>query len=281
MCRSRIVTVLTVIAALTGAVLCTHPSPAAAAEEPASWFAVQVAAAGTAEFAYRTQVPEFAQQAAAVRSQRLGLTVDGWAARLASAGTPASPVSVERFRADRVLAARAVALDATIEQYTEERAARFTELAAAVVYLAGGGDPERFATALLDATAQQVQAVLGGLAVLGSPYRFGAAGPSTFDCSGLLHYLAPSLPLKAAYQFDALEATATVFTPNQPARPNVGDLVFFAGGSTAAGPLAIGHVAIALPEGIVLHASSAAGAVTLDRLDAMRSPVAAAPFPAW
>jgi cell wall-associated NlpC family hydrolase len=276
MCRSRIVTVLTVITSLWCAVPGTSVAAAAA---PVTSLTAQVTAAGTAEFAYRTQVPELERQAAAVRSQRLGLTVDGWAARLTGTGGAAVPMSVERFRTDRALAARVAALDATIEQYTEERAARFTELAAAVVFAVGAGDPNRFATVLLGATPRQVQVVLSGLAVLGAPYRFGAAGPSTFDCSGLLHYLAPALPLKAAYQFDALEAAATVFTPNQTARPNVGDLVFFAGGSTAAGPLAIGHVALALPEGIVLHASAAAGAVTLDRLDAMRSPVATAPFP--
>ena len=59
---------------------------------------------------------------------------------------------------------------------------------------------------------------------LGKPYRYGAAGPDSFDCSGLTMYAwragGVSLPHSAAMQYDAIPHVAV--TQLQP-----GDLVFF------------------------------------------------------
>lgn len=59
---------------------------------------------------------------------------------------------------------------------------------------------------------------------IGTPYRYGGAGPDAFDCSGLVSYahreLGVSVPRTAAEQF----AAATP-VPRQELRP--GDLVFF------------------------------------------------------
>lgn len=57
----------------------------------------------------------------------------------------------------------------------------------------------------------------------GEPYRYGASGPSSFDCSGLTQYvysqLGVSLPRTAAQQ-----ANAVTRIPQSSARP--GDLIF-------------------------------------------------------
>lgn len=57
---------------------------------------------------------------------------------------------------------------------------------------------------------------------LGKPYRFGAEGPSAFDCSGLVQYVYGRVGIRLPRTVAAIRATATrVSTP----RP--GDLVFY------------------------------------------------------
>lgn len=77
---------------------------------------------------------------------------------------------------------------------------------------------------------------------IGRPYRYGAAGPSSFDCSGLVQYvfaqLGKSLPRTAADQ-----AAAVRHIPRSQAQP--GDLVLFPGG---------GHIGIYVGDGMMLDA---------------------------
>jgi cell wall-associated NlpC family hydrolase len=87
-------------------------------------------------------------------------------------------------------------------------------------------------------------AVNTALAQQGKPYAYGAAGPSAFDCSGLVNYAfkkaGKSLPRTA-------RALATVGTPVSKGNLRPGDLVFFYGAS---------HVAIYVGNGNVVHAST-------------------------
>src|SRR5947209_18858885 len=80
----------------------------------------------------------------------------------------------------------------------------------------------------------------------GKPYRYGAAGPSAFDCSGLVmyvfrHALGKSLPHNAAAQYHAVQHIS-----RRALRP--GDLVFASFGN------GISHVGIYAGNGYMWHA---------------------------
>ncbi|MFY0407216.1 C40 family peptidase [Solicola sp. PLA-1-18] len=84
-------------------------------------------------------------------------------------------------------------------------------------------------------------------AQLGEPYVFGAAGPSSWDCSGLTMRAwragGRSLPHFSGAQYDAS-------TPVPVGRARRGDLLFWSNG----GPGSIYHVALYLGGGMMIHA---------------------------
>ena len=94
---------------------------------------------------------------------------------------------------------------------------------------------------------------------LGSPYRWGAAGPSSFDCSGLTMMAwragGKSLPHYSAAQYSAS-------TPISRAALQPGDLVFW--GSS---PRSIHHVALYIGNGQILHAPRTGKPVQVDSID--------------
>jgi cell wall-associated NlpC family hydrolase len=85
------------------------------------------------------------------------------------------------------------------------------------------------ATARVVTRAPVVRTTLGVRAItearkhFGAPYRWGATGPRSFDCSGLTHYvfarLGVRLPRTAAAQYSAIHHIA-------PSHKRVGDLIF-------------------------------------------------------
>jgi cell wall-associated NlpC family hydrolase len=103
-------------------------------------------------------------------------------------------------------------------------------------------------------------------AQLGKPYSFGGAGPSAFDCSGLVAYAFRSigvyLPHNAAAQYDA---TARIsYSQLQP-----GDLVFYEPGGSGY----IDHVAIYVGGGRVLEADTYGIPVEIDPIGYVGNPV--------
>lgn len=112
----------------------------------------------------------------------------------------------------------------------------------------GGTAPDLGAEALVAAESR-----------IGSPYRYGGAGPDAFDCSGLVAYAYSragiSLPRTAAQQF-------AVSTPVR--RPDLrpGDLVFFRvdGGD-------VGHVGIYAGDDRLVDAPQTGGKVRMASLD--------------
>ncbi|HNN47598.1 MAG TPA: NlpC/P60 family protein [Marmoricola sp.] len=94
---------------------------------------------------------------------------------------------------------------------------------------------------------------------LGMPYRWGAAGPSAFDCSGLTMMAwragGKSLPHYSAAQY-------STSTPISRAALKPGDLVFW--GSS---PGRIHHVALYLGGGQILHAPRTGQPVRVDSID--------------
>ncbi|WP_293781503.1 C40 family peptidase [uncultured Aeromicrobium sp.] len=119
----------------------------------------------------------------------------------------------------------------------------------------------------------RVEAMIGyARAQLGKPYGWGAAGPGSFDCSGLtlraLEAAGTAVPRTAGAQYAALRK----ITPSQRQR---GDLLFWSNGSAAS----IDHVAIYLGDGEMIHAPRPGRSVEIVPVDYWIQPdLAARPF---
>ncbi|MFF1294402.1 MULTISPECIES: C40 family peptidase [unclassified Streptomyces] len=91
----------------------------------------------------------------------------------------------------------------------------------------------------------------------GSPYKWGAAGPHRFDCSGLTLYsfkkAGKSLPRTAAQQYNK---TRHISSGNRKA----GDLVFFHSGSS------VYHVGIYAGKGKIWHSPKSGEVVKLQKI---------------
>jgi cell wall-associated NlpC family hydrolase len=105
-------------------------------------------------------------------------------------------------------------------------------------------------------------AVRTALAQVGKPYRWGATGPATFDCSGLVRFAYAdaglSLPRTSRQQWSAGRHV-------QVAGLRPGDLVFFA--HDPADPASIHHVGMYVGQGLMVHAPHTGALV---RVDAVR-----------
>lgn len=110
----------------------------------------------------------------------------------------------------------------------------------------------------LSPAASRASAMQNALGKLGTPYRWGAAGPSAFDCSGLTSWAfkqaGVSLPRTS-------RAQATVGTPVAKANLQPGDLVFFY--------KPVSHVGIYIGNGQVVHASTSGQPVKIGNVSAM------------
>lgn len=100
---------------------------------------------------------------------------------------------------------------------------------------------------------------LRAISLVGRPYRWGGAGPSSFDCSGLVRYvheqLGIAVPRTAAEQFQAAR-------PVNPAGLSPGDLLFFRLSGKR-----VSHVAIYAGEGRFVHAPQTGRSVEIKTLD--------------
>jgi cell wall-associated NlpC family hydrolase len=106
--------------------------------------------------------------------------------------------------------------------------------------------------------ATRASALQNAMSKIGSPYRYGAAGPVAFDCSGLVNwaYKAAGVALPRTSR-----QLSTIGTPVAKADLQPGDLVFFY--------RPISHVAIYIGDGKVVHASNRRDPVKISNLAAM------------
>ena len=90
---------------------------------------------------------------------------------------------------------------------------------------------------------------------LGAPYVWGAAGPSAFDCSGLIVWAYKQLGVSLPHSSATL---STMGTPVSKAALQPGDLVFFYS--------PVSHVGIYAGNGMVLNATQSGEPVQLSKL---------------
>lgn len=95
----------------------------------------------------------------------------------------------------------------------------------------------------------------------GAPYKWGAAGPHSWDCSGLVMkaWAAGGTPLPHSSVGQYLAST-----PIQRSQLRAGDLVFW---GSSAKPGSIFHVAIYQGDGTIIHAPRTGRPVSVDKLD--------------
>jgi cell wall-associated NlpC family hydrolase len=113
------------------------------------------------------------------------------------------------------------------------------------------------ATAVSATTATAQAAVNTAMAQRGKPYRWGGAGPSSFDCSGLTSFAYRAAGI-ALPRTTAAQAHAGAPVSRAHLRP--GDLVFFYNG---------GHVGIYVGNNQVVHAPTAGDVVKVTKMDYM------------
>ncbi|MEU7811893.1 C40 family peptidase [Pseudonocardia sp. NPDC049154] len=114
------------------------------------------------------------------------------------------------------------------------------------------------ASAGLSPAVKRASALSTALAQVGKPYRYGASGPSAFDCSGLTSFAfknaGVSIPRTS-------RAQSAVGTPVSKGSLQPGDLVFFY--------KPVSHVAMYIGNGQVVHASTSGQPVKISSLNAM------------
>jgi peptidoglycan DL-endopeptidase CwlO len=166
---------------------------------------------------------------------------------------------------DKITEAKSVLAKLTDEE-RQRIAAEEARQAAAAKQAAEGGTatttPSTTTTTTDDpsvaGSGRAAKAIAFAKAQLGKPYRFAAAGPGAYDCSGLTlaswRAAGVSVPRTSQAQYGAGKAVAK--SDLQP-----GDLVFFYSG--------ISHVAIYVGNGTIIHAPHPGSSVRYAKLDSM------------
>ncbi len=99
---------------------------------------------------------------------------------------------------------------------------------------------------------------------LGTPYAYGGASPSGFDCSGFVSYVAKCVGYTLPHSATAIWNQGYTRVSRSELQP--GDLVFF---SKTSGGKYIGHIGIYVGNGTIIHSSSpSAGGVIYSSLSA-------------
>lgn len=187
----------------------------------------------------------------------------------------------ERVAAERAAEAGRDRLEAALRSHEALLASTEAELVAAVeherreaealavAWAVGTSTPVEDAAALqvvarAAATApseQAAAAVAAATTRLGMPYTWGATGPDTFDCSGLIHWAYASagvtVPRTTRQQHAGL-------TPVPLDRILPGDLVLYASGPDAG---SIHHVGLYIGSGLMIHAPRTGDVVRLAAID--------------
>ena len=102
--------------------------------------------------------------------------------------------------------------------------------------------------------------VQAAMKLLGRPYRYGAAGPDEFDCSGLVYYVFKTTGVFVGSRMSA-QGYKSIATPITESEAREGDLVFFtnASGTTH-------HIGIYIGDGKMIHAPQTGDVVKISNI---------------
>jgi cell wall-associated NlpC family hydrolase len=206
----------------------------------------------------------------------VGLATGTVRARVAELGTTQAETLALRERqasqeediAHLLATRKAMLATARAEVRAQIRAEQAREEAARLAMVADAAARARALgfTALADRPAPSrvaAEAVRTALGQVGKPYRWGATGPDSFDCSGLVRFAythaGRSLPRTSRQQWSA---GRHVQVPDL--RP--GDLVFYA--HDPADPSTIHHVGMHVGQGLMVHAPHTGALVRVDPIRA-------------
>jgi cell wall-associated NlpC family hydrolase len=126
---------------------------------------------------------------------------------------------------------------------------------------AGGGTAPAVAAPVAPVVAQTAAAQVAvdtALAQQGKPYVWSAAGPNSYDCSGLVQYAYAKAGLKLAH---SSRIQSTLGKPVSRANLQPGDLVFFYS--------PVSHVGIYIGNGLMVHAPTSGSVVKIVKIDQM------------
>ncbi|MEJ2309078.1 MAG: C40 family peptidase [Gammaproteobacteria bacterium] len=108
-----------------------------------------------------------------------------------------------------------------------------------------------------DISGKRLEVVTNALAQVGTPYRYGGAGPDGFDCSGLVYFTHGAAGIRVPRVTTAQKRAAKRVSRS---RLQPGDLVFFRTGSTT------NHVGIMIDSTRFVHAPSSGKRVRTSHL---------------
>ncbi|MCU1675487.1 MAG: hypothetical protein JWM93_245 [Frankiales bacterium] len=243
MLRRRMVGGLAVAAVAAGLPLAQHPGTVA----PSTVAAVATAA-----------VPAPAVTSSDVRAFAGALpgTAD---AKVAAKAPPAPQADPARTLAEAVVTARTAAARASRDLKRIHVAA----VRAAAQKKAAAAATRKAAAAAKRKAAEQARRTRGQVAVewarqmLGRPYRWGAVGPSTFDCSGLTSYVWRKAGISLSHSSRAQRWEGRNVKRSE---LRAGDLVFF-------GRWSIHHVGIYIGGGMMISAPQTGDHVRIQSMD--------------
>lgn len=170
--------------------------------------------------------------------------------------TAAVPQAFEQADAARIAA---VAHKEEAQERADEARERAQEAGSSARDGAGSGEVAGDPVTDLSGSANGLQALAAAESKLGTPYEWGATGPSAFDCSGLMVWafeqVGVDLPRTSSAQAQA-DGESVSKSDLKP-----GDIVFFYS--------PVSHVGIYAGNGKILHASTSGEPVKYSDVDAM------------
>ncbi|WP_141005860.1 C40 family peptidase [Nocardioides humi] len=182
-------------------------------------------------------------------------------ARLQGVSVAVARARQEAVDAEAAAEAAAAVRAAEAEQAAQDKAADKT----ADEKEPGGQEPAADEPAPAPADGAQA-AIAFARAQLGEPYRWGAAGPGAWDCSGLVAQ-AWAAAGKALPHYSVAQYEQSTPIGRDQLRP--GDLVFWADGGK---PSSIFHVALYAGDGRIIHAPRTGRPVSEESIDYWRTP---------
>ncbi|WP_315502095.1 C40 family peptidase [Actinomyces radicidentis] len=195
-------------------------------------------------------------QAAKAATQNASITVAAdakAAADVTAASGVAKTEDTAKIEAEKKAAEEKAAEEAAAAKAAEEAAAA-AAAAAATTTTTSTGSTASTSAATTTAAASSSAIVATAMQYVGSAYVYGAAGPSAFDCSGLVSYVYAQYGISLPHQSEAIKNSGTVISASA-AQP--GDVIWWSG-----------HVAIYAGNGMMVSADNPSAGVTYRAVDA-------------